>query len=349
MKQDVIEKLVRPIVKEITPYRSARDEFEDFEAQKIFLDANENPFDNGLNRYPDPLQRKLKRTLANIKEVREEQILLGNGSDEVLDLIIRIFCEPGEEEVLVLPPTYGMYSVLAKLNNVSVKEVPLNKNFEIEIDSVLKAVNPKTKIIFVCTPNNPSGNTIPTNQIKQLLKSFSGIIVIDEAYIDFSQEKSALSILDQYPQLLVCQTFSKAYGLAGIRLGVCFANPSVIDYFNKIKPPYNVNSLTQRKALEKLEDSVEINDHVNTVIVERNKLYKELKKFDFVTKIYPSDANFLLMIVDDADKRYNQFLKAGIVLRNRSSLKGCKNTLRVTIGTPKENVNFIKVCKSIDL
>ena len=189
MKQEVIEKLVRPMIKEITPYRSARDEFEDFEAQKIFLDANENPFDNGLNRYPDPLQRNLKRTLANIKEVREEQILLGNGSDEVLDLIIRTFCEPGEEEVLLLPPTYGMYSVLAKLNNVSVKEVPLDKNFEIEIDSVLEAVNPKTKIIFVCSPNNPSGNTIPTNQIKQLLKSFSGIIVIDEAYIDFSGKK----------------------------------------------------------------------------------------------------------------------------------------------------------------
>ena len=181
MKQDVIEKLVRPMIKDITPYRSARDEFEDFEAQKIFLDANENPFDNGLNRYPDPLQRKLKRTLANIKQVKEEQILLGNGSDEVLDLIIRTFCEPGEEEVLVLPPTYGMYSVLAKLNNVSVKEVPLNKNFQIEIESVLEAVNPKTKIIFVCTPNNPSGNTIPINQIKKLLKSFSGIIVIDEA------------------------------------------------------------------------------------------------------------------------------------------------------------------------
>ena len=292
MKQEVIEKLVRPMIKEITPYRSARDEFEDFEAQKIFLDANENPFDNGVNRYPDPLQRNLKRIIAKIKQVNEEQILLGNGSDEVLDLIIRTFCEPGEEEVLVLPPTYAMYAVLAKLNNVSVKEVPLNKNFEIEIDSVIEAVNPKTKIIFVCSPNNPSGNSIPFDQIKGLLNSFSGIIVIDEAYIDFSQEKSALSILDQHPQLLVCQTFSKAYGLAGIRLGVCFANPLVIDYFNKIKPPYNVNSLTQRKALEKLEDSVEVNDHVNTVIVERNKLYKELKQFDFITKIYPSDANF---------------------------------------------------------
>jgi histidinol-phosphate aminotransferase len=348
MKQDIIEKLVRPMIREITPYRSARDEFEDFDAQKIFLDANENPFDNGVNRYPDPLQRNLKRTLAKIKQVNEEQILLGNGSDEVLDLIIRTFCEPGEEEVLVLPPTYGMYAVLAKLNNVSVKEVPLNKNFEIEIDSVIEAVNPKTKIIFVCSPNNPSGNAIPFNQIKELLKSFSGIIVIDEAYIDFSQEKSALSLLDQYPQLLVCQTFSKAYGLAGIRLGMCFANPLVIDYFNKIKPPYNVNSLTQRRALVKLDETESIRDQVIELISERKMLEQELKQFDFVTKIYPSDANFLLVVVDNANKRYDQLLNAGIVLRNRSRLQGCKNALRVTVGTPEENIKFIKICKTID-
>ena len=349
MKQDIIEKLVRPMIREITAYRSARDEFEDFDAQKIFLDANENPFDNGVNRYPDPLQRNLKRILAKIKQVNEEQILLGNGSDEVLDLIIRTFCEPGEEEVLVLPPTYGMYAVLAKLNNVSVKEVPLNKNFEIEIDSVIEAVNPKTKIIFVCSPNNPSGNAIPFNQIKELLKSFSGIIVIDEAYIDFSQEKSALSILDQYPQLLVCQTFSKAYGLAGIRLGMCFANPLVIDYFNKIKPPYNVNSLTQSRALVKLGEIEFIKDQVIELISERKMLEQELKQFDFITKIYPSDANFLLVVVDNAIKRYDQFLAAGVVLRNRSSLQGCKNALRVTVGTPEENIKFIKICKTIDL
>ena len=349
MKQDIIEKLVRPMIREITPYRSARDEFEDFDAQKIFLDANENPFDNGVNRYPDPLQRNLKRTLAKIKQVNEEQILLGNGSDEVLDLIIRTFCEPGEEEVLVLPPTYGMYAVLAKLNNVSVKEVPLNKNFEIEIDSVIEAVNPKTKIIFVCAPNNPSGNSIPLDQIKVLLKSFSGIIVIDEAYIDFSQEKSALSILDQYPQLLVCQTFSKAYGLAGIRLGMCFADQLVIDYFNKIKPPYNVNSLTQSRALVKLGEIESIKDQVIELISERKMLEQELKQFDFITKIYPSDANFLLVVVDNAIKRYDQFLAAGVVLRNRSSLQGCKNALRVTVGTPEENIKFIKICKTIDL
>ena len=318
MKQVSIEQLVRPIIKEIIPYRSARDEFEDFDAEKIFLDANENPFENGFNRYPDPLQRKLKRTLADIKQVKSEQILLGNGSDEVLDLIFRTFCEPGEEEVLILPPTYGMYSVLAKLNNIIVKEVPLNKNFEIEIDSVLEAVNQKTKIIFICSPNNPSGNAIPLDQIEQLLDRFKGILVVDEAYIDFSEQKSALSILDQYPQLLVCQTFSKAYGLAGIRLGMCYANPLIIDYFNKIKPPYNVNSLTQSRALAQLETSESIQNQVISLISERKKLEQELKQFDFVSKIYPSDANFLLVVVDDANKRYDQFLDAGVVLRNRS-------------------------------
>lgn len=348
MKQVSIEQLVRPIIKEIIPYRSARDEFEDFDAEKIFLDANENPFENGFNRYPDPLQRKLKRTLADIKQVKSEQILLGNGSDEVLDLIFRTFCEPGEEEVLILPPTYGMYSVLAKLNNIIVKEVPLNKNFEIEIDSVLEAVNQKTKIIFICSPNNPSGNAIPLDQIKQLLDRFKGILVVDEAYIDFSEQKSALSILDQYPQLLVCQTFSKAYGLAGIRLGMCYANPLIIDYFNKIKPPYNVNSLTQSRALAQLETSESIQNQVISLISERKKLEQELKQFDFVSKIYPSDANFLLVVVDDANKRYDQFLDAGVVLRNRSRLQGCNNALRVTVGTPEENTNFIKICKIID-
>ena len=348
MKQVSIEQLVRPIIKEIIPYRSARDEFEDFDAEKIFLDANENPFENGFNRYPDPLQRKLKRTLADVKQVKSEQILLGNGSDEVLDLIFRTFCEPGEEEVLILPPTYGMYSVLAKLNNIIVKEVPLNKNFEIEIDSVLEAVNQKTKIIFICSPNNPSGNAIPLDQIEQLLDRFKGILVVDEAYIDFSEQKSALSILDQYPQLLVCQTFSKAYGLAGIRLGMCYANPLIIDYFNKIKPPYNVNSLTQSRALAQLETSESIQNQVISLISERKKLEQELKQFDFVSKIYPSDANFLLVVVDDANKRYDQFLDAGVVLRNRSRLQGCNNALRVTVGTPEENTNFINICKIID-
>ena len=250
----IIDQLLRPMVKSIAPYRSARDEFEDFEAQKIFLDANENPFGDGINRYPDPLQRKLKRALAKVKGVQPEQILLGNGSDEVLDLIFRTFCEPGAEEVLLLPPTYGMYGVLAKLNNIQIKEVPLNQDFLPDINGILTAVSATTKVIFVCSPNNPSGNAVPLELIKTLLDGFNGIVVVDEAYVDFSEEESALSLLKDYPQLLVCQTFSKAYGLAGIRLGMCFAHPSVIDYFNKIKPPYNVNALSQEQALARLAD-----------------------------------------------------------------------------------------------
>ena len=344
----IIDQLLRPMVKSIAPYRSARDEFEDFEAQKIFLDANENPFGDGINRYPDPLQRKLKRALAKVKGVQPEQILLGNGSDEVLDLIFRTFCEPGAEEVLLLPPTYGMYGVLAKLNNIQIKEVPLNQDFLPDINGILTAVSATTKVIFVCSPNNPSGNAVPLELIKTLLDGFNGIVVVDEAYVDFSEEESALSLLKDYPQLLVCQTFSKAYGLAGIRLGMCFAHPSVIDYFNKIKPPYNVNALSQEQALARLADYKTVQEQVALLIEERRKLDKALIQFDFIVKIYPSDANFLLMVVDDAYKRYNQFLAAGVVLRNRSRLQGCKNTLRVTVGTPEENSNFIEICKTID-
>ena len=344
----IIDQLLRPMVKSIAPYRSARDEFEDFEAQKIFLDANENPFGDGINRYPDPLQRKLKRALAKVKGVQPEQILLGNGSDEVLDLIFRTFCEPGAEEVLLLPPTYGMYGVLAKLNNIQIKEVPLNQDFLPDINGILTAVSATTKVIFVCSPNNPSGNAVPLELIKTLLDGFKGIVVVDEAYVDFSEEESALSLLKDYPQLLVCQTFSKAYGLAGIRLGMCFAHPSVIDYFNKIKPPYNVNALSQEQALARLADYKTVQEQVGLLIEERKKLDIALIKFDFIVKIYPSDANFLLMVVDDAGKRYNQFLAAGVVLRNRSRLQGCKNTLRVTVGTPEENSNFIEICKTID-
>ena len=348
MTPAIIDQLLRPTVKSIAPYRSARDEFEDFEAQKIFLDANENPFGDGINRYPDPLQRKLKRALAKVKGVQPEQILLGNGSDEVLDLIFRTFCEPGAEEVLLLPPTYGMYGVLAKLNNIQIKEVPLNQDFLPDINGILTAVSATTKVIFVCSPNNPSGNAVPLELIKTLLDGFNGIVVVDEAYVDFSEEESALSLLKDYPQLLVCQTFSKAYGLAGIRLGMCFAHPSVIDYFNKIKPPYNVNALSQEQALARLADYKTVQEQVALLIEERRKLDKALIQFDFIVKIYPSDANFLLMVVDDAYKRYNQFLAAGVVLRNRSRLQGCKNTLRVTVGTPEENSNFIEICKTID-
>ena len=348
MSEAKIVQLVRPMLREIAPYRSARDEFEDFEAQKIFLDANENPYNSDANRYPDPLQRQLKRVLAKVKGVKDDQILLGNGSDEVLDLIFRTFCEPGQDDVILLPPTYGMYAVLAQLNNVKAIEVPLNENFELDVKEIISKVNETTKVIFVCSPNNPSGNAIPLIQIQSLLDQFSGLVVVDEAYIDFSEGGTAISLLNKYPRLMVCQTFSKAYGLAGIRLGIGFANPAIIEFFNKIKPPYNVNILSQKKALEALKNRTIVKRQVGELIRERQKMEKDLLSFDFIREIYPSDANFLLIRVDNAKKRYDQLLDYGIVVRNRSSLLRCQNTLRVTIGTPQENNTFINVCKSID-
>ena len=343
-----ITRLVRTMVRDIAPYRSARDEFEDFEAQKIFLDANENPYNTDANRYPDPLQRQLKRVLAKVKGVSDNQILLGNGSDEVLDLIFRTFCEPGHDEVILLPPTYGMYRVLAQLNNVKAVDVPLDENFQLDVAAIMSSVNEKTKLIFVCSPNNPSGNAIPLSQIQSLLDQFSGLVVVDEAYIDFSEGGTAIDFLDEYPRLIICQTFSKAYGLAGIRLGIGFAHSTIIEFFNKIKPPYNVNVLTQKKALAALNVNDVVERQVRALIGERQKMEEELMSFGFVKKIYPSDANFLLVLVDDAQKRYNQFLEQGIVVRSRSSLLGCENTLRITVGTPQENITFINACKTID-
>ena len=348
MSEIEITKLVRPIVRDITPYRSARDEFQRFEAQKVFLDANENPYTSVANRYPDPLQRQLKRVLAKVKGIGDDQILLGNGSDEVLDLIFRTFCEPSQDEVILLPPTYGMYAVLAQLNKVKAVDVPLNEEFELDLEAIMSKVNESSKVIFVCSPNNPSGNAIPMPQIQRLLDQFSGLVVVDEAYFDFSSKGSALRLLDEYPRLMICQTFSKAYGLAGIRLGIGMANPVIIEYFNKIKPPYNINTLTQKMALAALNDSSNVQSQVKTLISERQQMKKRLLSFDFVKYIYPSDANFLLIEVDDASLRYDQFLTQGIVVRNRSSLLGCYNTLRITVGTPEENIKFINACKTID-
>ncbi len=345
---DTILNLVRPMVRNIAPYRSARDEFEDFQAKKIFLDANENPFEGIANRYPDPLQRQLNRVLAKVKGLAPDQILLGNGSDEVLDLIFRTFCEPGTDEVILLPPTYGMYAVLAKLNNIIAKTVALTSDFELDLKAIFKSVNPNTKIIFVCSPNNPTANAIPIQQIQTLLDQFSGLVVVDEAYIDFSSKPSAVGLLHDYPRLIVCQTFSKAYGLAGIRLGMGFANPTIINFFNKIKPPYNINSLSQKIALEVLEDPSAVRRQVQQIIAERKRMEDALLTCKFVQSIFPSDANFLLIRVDDAEKRYHQLIEAGIVVRNRSSLFGCENTLRITIGTPQENEVFINACRTID-
>jgi len=348
MNDSAIIRLLRPMVREMAAYRSARDDFEDFEAQKTFLDANENPFESEVNRYPDPLQRKLKTALAEIKGVKPDQILLGNGSDEVLDLIFRAFCEPGQDEVILLPPTYGMYGVLAQLNNIRAHAVPLNTNFKLDLEAITAKVDKKTKVIFVCSPNNPTGNTIPLSQIEALLKRFKGLVVVDEAYVDFAEQASALSLIDAYPKLMICQTFSKAYGLAGIRLGIGFADPLIINYLNKIKPPYNINILTQKAAMASLKQKKTVEHQVKELIAERQNMEKALLNFNFVRKIFPSNANFLLIQVDDANKRYSQLIENDIVVRNRSSLIGCENCLRVTIGTPQENIKFMNVCKSID-
>ena len=342
-----LNSLIRPNVKALKPYSSARDEFKDFDQDMVFLDANENPFENGVNRYPDPQQRTVKKILAEQKGVQLENILLGNGSDEVLDLIYRAFCEPKEDNVITLPPTYGMYGVLANINNVENKEVLLVNDFEPDVDAILKAVDKHTKLLFICSPNNPSGNTFDAAIIENLLKSFNGLVVIDEAYVDFSSGESWLNKLQNYPNLIVTQTLSKAYGMAGIRLGICYASSEIIAVVNKIKPPYNVNELTQQRAIERLEDVIVIENEINIITAGKNKLLEELLEVKYVDTIYPTDSNFVLVKVDNADKRYAQLLEKGIVVRNRSSQPLCENCLRFTIGTEQENEKLIKALKEI--
>lgn len=338
-----INNLVRENVKLMKPYSSARDEFEDFEtADMIFLDANENPFENGVNRYPDPQQITVKTVLANLKNLNTNQILLGNGSDEVLDLLFRAFCEPKVDNVITLPPTYGMYGVLANINAVENKEILLSEDFQPQVEKILSAVTDSTKIIFLCSPNNPTANSFSDESVIQLLENFNGLIVIDEAYIDFSKKESWLNKLEEYPNLIITQTLSKAYGLAGIRLGICYASAAVITVLNKIKPPYNVNQLTQSRALERLGNPEKIKTEIAAIIEQREELLKVLVDVKFVEKIYPTEANFILIEVDDANKRYNELIAKGIVIRNRTTQPLCENTLRLTIGTKQENKKLIK-------
>ncbi len=338
-----IKNLIRPNVARMKPYSSARDEFKDFKEDMVFLDANENPFENGVNRYPDPRQVTLKSHLSTLKRVPVDQILFGNGSDEVLDLIYRAFCEPRQDNVITLPPTYGMYGVLAETNAVNNKEVLLNANFEPDVEKILEAIDTQTKLIFLCSPNNPTGNRFDDKSVKKLLENFNGLVVIDEAYADFSAAESWSAQLHNYPNLIVTQTLSKAYGMAGIRLGICFASAEIIDVLHKIKPPYNVNGLTQKSALKRIMDERGVEKEIKLILEEREKLQKTLKNVPFVAKIYPSEANFILARVDDADERYNQLLERGIVVRNRSKQPLCENTLRFTVGTPEENKKLIEV------
>lgn len=343
MKNFNINNLVRENVKQLKPYSSARDEFEDFDtADMVFLDANENPFDNGVNRYPDPQQSNVKVVLAKQKNVQPNQILLGNGSDEVLDLLFRAFCEPKVDNIISLPPTYGMYSVLSNINTVENREVLLSEDFQPQVEKILSAVDKNTKMIFLCSPNNPTGNSFSTESVTDLLERFDGFVVIDEAYIDFSDKPSWLAKLDQYPNLIITQTLSKAYGLAGIRLGICYASAEVIAVLNKIKPPYNVNELTQQRALERLKDQSKINNEIISIIAQREVLLQVLDKVSFVNKIYPTEANFILVKVDDANKRYDELIAKGIVIRNRTTQPLCENCLRFTIGTEEENKKLME-------
>jgi histidinol-phosphate aminotransferase len=342
-----IQNLVRENVKGLSPYSSARDEYVSDGSQMIFLDANENPFENGVNRYPDPQQRNLKSVLAKQKGVKPENILFGNGSDEVLDLLFRAFCEPKEDNIITLPPTYGMYKVLSGINNVQNIEVLLTSEFEIDVSAILEKANKKSKILFLCSPNNPTANSFSKDKIIQLLKEFKGLVVIDEAYIDFSKEESWLNELKNYSNLIITQTLSKAYGMAGIRLGICFASEEIIAILNKIKPPYNVNELSQQRALQRVLDANVIQLEVAAILEQRAILSKALLELNYVQKVYASDANFILVKVDNATERYNQLLKLGIVVRNRTTQPLCENTLRFTVGTKDENEKLISALTSI--
>ncbi|MBB3122929.1 histidinol-phosphate aminotransferase [Mesoflavibacter sabulilitoris] len=343
-----INNLVRPNIAALKPYSSARDEFKDATSnQMIFLDANENPFENGVNRYPDPQQKDVKSMLSSIKNIPTENILLGNGSDEVLDLIFRAFCEPNQDNIITLPPTYGMYNVLANTNAIDVLTVELNADFQPKVDDILNTQNSNTKLLFLCSPNNPTANSFEASKIEKLLTNFNGIIVIDEAYIDFSEDESWISRLSEFSNLIVAQTLSKAYGMAGIRLGICFASTEIISILNKIKPPYNVNQLTQLKAIQRLEKQQEVQNEIQNIISERSLLIKALASITWIDTIYPTQANFVLVKVDDATNRYNQLVEKGIVVRNRTNQPLCNNCLRFTVGTSEENEKFIAVLKNI--
>ncbi len=339
--------LVRENIKGLQPYSSARDEYVSDGTEMIFLDANENPFENDVNRYPDPQQRNLKAVLAKQKGVQVDNLLLGNGSDEVLDLIFRVFCEPNVDNIISLPPTYGMYKVLSGINAIENREVLLTKEFQLDVPQILDTVDKNSKIIFICSPNNPTGNSIAKSNILKLLKGFSGLIVIDEAYIDFSDKESWLGQLNEFPNLIVTQTLSKAYGLAGIRLGLCFASTEIITVMNSIKPPYNVNQLTQKRALEQVLKTEVLSHEVTQILKEKKRLTKILSNVGFIDKVYPSDANFVLVKVDDANARYKQLLQKGVVVRNRTTQPLCENTLRLTVGTKEENEKLITALNEI--
>ncbi len=345
-----LQSLLRENIRTIKPYSSARDEYTG--AEGIFLDANENPTgsvcEGEFNRYPDPLQRELKVRLGEVKGVVPEKIFLGNGSDEGIDLLFRAFCRPGVDNVITMPPTYGMYQVCADINDVEVRTVSLTPDFQIDVEGVLAAVDQNTKAIFVCSPNNPTGNSLADADIERLLKEFNGIVVVDEAYIDFSNEVSFVRRLEEFPNLLVLQTFSKAWGMAALRLGMAFGSEELIAVFNRIKYPYNVNILTQEKGLEALQNVLKKEMMVQDILFEREMLTDALSKLESCEKIYPSDANFILAKFKvDATALYNQLVEHKIIVRNRNSVTLCEGCLRITIGTAEENKALLEAIKEL--
>ena len=330
-----LEELVRPNVWRMQPYSSARNEFQG--NASVFLDANENPWNEPINRYPDPLQRQVKARLSQLKGVEPRSIFLGNGSDEAIDLVIRAFCEPKADNIVTITPSYGMYEVAAETNDVECRKVALDERFDLDVAALWAAVDAHTKVIYLCSPNNPSGNSLNREAIYQLLRGFEGLVVVDEAYIDFSSQPSFLAELSQYPNLIVLQTFSKAWGAAAIRLGMAFADPAIIEMLNKIKYPYNINLLVQNKALELMENEAEMRQEVKAILAERMRMAKLLSEAPFGFEVFPSDANFLLVRVGDADRLYKALVDRGIIVRNRNRVLKCQGCLRITIGLPAEN------------
>lgn len=326
--------LIRPDLLDMKPYSSARDEFEG--EASIFLDANENPFENGVNRYPDPLQWKLKEQIGAIKGVARENLFLGNGSDECIDLLFRLFCIPGKDRVSAISPSYGMYAVSAKINNIELNEILLNEDFSLPVDRIL-ASSKGSKLLFICSPNNPTANSFSVDDMLHIVREFEGIVVVDEAYIDFSDQSSLITSVKEMPNLVVSQTLSKAFGMAGIRLGLMIASEELISWVNKIKPPYNVNLLTQDLAFQRLKDFEQTKKEIQLIKEERGKLEDFLNAESRILNVYPSDANFILIKVENADELYHYLIRKGVVVRNRSKQPLCSNTLRLTVGTPEEN------------
>jgi histidinol-phosphate aminotransferase len=334
-----INNILRENIKNLTPYSSARDEYQG--EASVFLDANENafgsPLDTAYNRYPDPMQYQVKMRLSEIKGVPARNIFIGNGSDEAIDILFRSFCNPGVDNVIIVPPTYGMYQVSANINDVEARKVLLTEEYQLNLEGIAEAIDQHTKLIFICSPNNPTGNSINRDDIETLLANFNGIVVIDEAYINFSRQKTFIQELTEYANLVVLQTLSKAWGLAGLRVGMAFASEEIIEVMNKVKPPYNVNEASQQLALEALNNVQQVNDWIKETLAQRDKLVLALKDFDFVLDIYPSDANFVLVKTTDAKGIYNFLVQNGIIIRNRTNVELCEGCLRITIGTPNEN------------